>query len=134
MFSRRAFLFLLPLLLLVTGAARVVPLEDPAPVPVPAGLGAVKVAAAIKSALLAKKWTVGEESAGRIDATLFIRSHTVRVALHYDDKQVRLAYVSSDNLKYKDDHGKRVIHRNYGIWVRDLTTEIGSLMQAAALK
>lgn len=134
MTNRRAFLLLLPLLWLLTGAARIVPLEDPAPVPVPAGLAAEKVVVAIKSALLAKKWTIGAEAPGRIDATLYIRSHTVRVALVHDDKQVRLSYVSSDNLKFKDDHGRREIHRNYGVWTRDLTAEIGRLMQAESLK
>lgn len=134
MINRRVFLFLLPLFLLLTAGARIVPLEDPAPVPVPAGLGADKALAAIKSALLAQKWTITGEAPGRVDATLFIRAHTVKVVLDYDDQQVRLTYVSSDNLKYKEERGRRMIHHNYGIWVRDLTSTIGSLMQSATLK
>ena len=73
------------------------------------------------------------ESEGKIDATLNLRSHVARIAIFHDLKQVRIEYVSSENLKYKEKNGKRYIHRNYLSWVKNLAGDISKNMQLSAL-
>jgi hypothetical protein len=124
-------LFLLALLPLV-GQARE-ELVDPGPVAVPAGLAAEKVAMAIKAALIGRTWTVAKESPGHIDATLYVRSHVARIAITYDAREVRIAYVGSDNLDYKEKNGKRYIHKNYLSWIGNLISDLSRHLQTPGL-
>jgi hypothetical protein len=39
-------------------------------------------------------------------------------------KQVRINYVTSDNLRCEVKHGVRYIHTNYASWIRNLVTDI----------
>lgn len=109
------------------------PLADPDPIAVPAGMDATAVSKEIKRALIARTWVVGEERAGEIDATLNLRKHVARVKISYDPKQVRLAYVSSENLDFKEKRGQRQIHKNYLSWVNNLVADISRNLQIAAL-
>ena len=129
--QRLLIVLLLPVLLMLMGA-RIVPLVEQSPIAVPAGLGAEQTAKALKSALLGRKWTITGEGAGKIDATLYIRSHVASIAITYDDKEVRFAYVSSENLKYRMREGVPHIHRNYMVWVRDLAAEMSRSMHLLA--
>ena len=123
-------LLLLPVLVLLMGAKE---LRDPDPVAVPQGLSSQAVARAIKMALTGRTWVVSKEQPGRIDATLNLRAHVARIAITYDDNQVRLAYVSSDNLDYKDKNGKRYIHKNYLSWVNNVLADLSRNLQNASM-
>lgn len=128
-------------MLLVLVALVALPLEsragallvDPDPVAVPAGLSAETISKDIKRALIGRGWVVAKEEAGRIDATLNLRSHVARVAIAYDSDKVSLSYVSSENLDYSEKKGKRTIHKNYLSWVGNVMTDISKNLQLSAL-
>lgn len=108
-------------------------LIDPEPIAVPQKLVEFQVTSDIKRALVSRGWVVGEENPGQINATLNLRSHVARIAIYHDLKQVRIAYVSSENLKYREKDGIRTIHRNYLSWINNLTSDITKNMQLSAL-
>jgi hypothetical protein len=132
--------FVLRLLLLVTcfllpfAAQSAAPLVDPAPVPIPSGLDAETVRKEITRSLIGRSWVVSAEQPGEIEATLHLRKHVARVAVSYDEHEVRLAYVSSERLDYKVSRGQRRIHKNYLNWIRYVMTDISNNLQIAALK
>lgn len=129
--SRRARLWsgllLLPLLALLMGA-RQVPLENPEPIAVPAGLTDAKIARSIKAALVGRQWVVSEEQPGKIIATLNLRSHMAKIDIGYDSSQVRIQYLDSKELMHGEKKGVTVIHRNYLSWVQNLVTDISRNM------
>lgn len=129
--SRRARLWsgllLLPLLALLMGA-RQVPLVNPEPFAVPAGLAEAKVARSIKAALVGREWVVTEEQPGKIIATLNLRSHMARIDVAYDTRQVAIKYLDSRELMYAEKKGTTVIHRNYLSWIQNLVTDISRNM------
>jgi hypothetical protein len=129
---RTFWMILFLALSLLPGAtlARSSELIDPDPIAVPAGRTSAAVATAIKAALVGRTWSVSKEAPGRIDATLYIRSHVARIAITYDTAQVRIAYVSSENLKYKEKRGKRYIHSNYNGWVGNLIADLSRHLQS----
>lgn len=133
--SRRARLWsgllLLPLLALLMGA-RQVPLENPEPIAVPAGLSEQKVARSIKAALVGRGWVVTEEQPGKIVSTLNLRSHMAKIDISYNPSQIKIAYLDSKELMYGEKKGVTVIHRNYLSWVQNLVTDIGRNMILAA--
>src|SRR5690349_7348368 len=102
--TRVGYLFLIPVAFLLMGA-RSVPLVDPDPIAVPSGLTAAAVSKAIRTSITQHGWVVGKDENGKIDAVLNLRTHTARIAISYDTKTVRPAYVSSVNLLYKEDKG-----------------------------
>jgi hypothetical protein len=122
--NRWSLLLSLPLLLLLMGARQAV-LVDPEPVAVPAGVSVEQVSRDIRRALAARGWTIDGERPGQIDASLHLRTHRASVRIDYDRDAVRLSYVSSDNLKYKEDRKKGpMIHGNYIGWVGNLMRDI----------
>jgi hypothetical protein len=131
---RRSLLLLLvlPLMLMLT-AARKAELTDPGPIAIPAGLEEKEIVTAIKSSLIARTWTVGKSSPGRIDATLNIRAHRADISITYDQENVRISYVSSENLDYKQKKGKTLIHSNYIGWINNLTADISRNMQQMSM-
>ena len=123
------------LALLFSLSAQAAPeLVNPAPIAVPAKLAEVQVTGDIKYALANRGWVVNGESKGRIDASLSLRTHIARIVIYHDRQQVRIEYVSSENLKYKEKNGKRYIHRNYLSWIQNLSNDISKNMQLSALK
>ena len=124
-------LLLLPVVVLLMGARE---LRDPDPVAIPQGLSSQQVARAIKMALTGRTWVVSKEAPGRIDATLNLRAHVARIALSYDASQVTLAYVSSENLDYKEKNGKRTIHKNYLSWVANVLSDLSRILQSEAME
>jgi hypothetical protein len=121
--SKVWLLAFVPFLALLMGA-RQVPLEDPEPIAIPAGVSQAAVAKAIKVALLDNKWQVVKDEAGRIEGKLDLRSHSVTLAIPYDAKQVRVQYVTSDNLLYEEKDGQKLIHRNYRNWLKNVVVGI----------
>ncbi|HEY0683541.1 MAG TPA: hypothetical protein VGD45_14495 [Steroidobacter sp.] len=120
-------LLLLPLLALLMGA-RQVPLVDPDPIAVPAGLTEARVAKAIKAALVGRTWVISEEQPGKIIATLNLRTHMAKIEIPFDTKQVAVRYLDSSELMYGEKKGVKVIHRNYLSWIQNLVGDISRNM------
>jgi hypothetical protein len=104
--------------------ARQVPLADPAPLTVPAGLKVEQVARAIKAALVGRTWTVTQEEPGRIVSTLRLREHMAKIEIAYDLSAVTVRYLESGELLYAEKKGQRLIHRNYLSWIQNLVNDI----------
>jgi hypothetical protein len=116
-------LLLLSTLVFLMGA-RQVPLTDPDPVAVPAGLKMEQVAKAIKASLVGRTWTVTQEEPGRIISTLNVREHMAKIEISYDLQTVRIRYLDSGELMYAEKKGQRVIHRNYLNWIQNLVNDM----------
>jgi len=108
-------------------------LIDPAPIAVPAGLDDAKIAGAVKASLIARTWTVMAVKPGHIDAELHLRKHVAKIAIDWDTANVRIAYVSSDNLDFKEKRGKRYIHENYLSWIQYLVDDFKRNLQNATV-
>jgi hypothetical protein len=114
------------LLLCVPGlsfGARDEPIYD-ATIRIPATAKMEDIAKAIKSALIAREWTVQREEHGLIEAKLFVRSHTADIRIPFNKDSIYIQYVSSTNLLYDEKQGIKYIHRNYNKWIRLLERDI----------
>lgn len=130
--TRRLFaLALVPLAFLLMGAHELV---DPDPIPVPAGVAAADVSKAIKAGIVRRGWIVTKDENGQIDATLNIRSHTAKVVIPYNSKEVAIRYVDSTQLDYSEKKGKRYIHGNYVKWIRNMQADIQRELQMISVK
>ena len=125
MFRARAWsgLLLVSAMVFLMGA-RQVPLTDPAPVAVPAGLKLEQVAKAIKASLVGRAWTVTSEDPGHIVSTLNVREHMAKIDIVYDLQTVKIKYLDSGELLYAEKKGQRVIHRNYLNWITNLVNDM----------
>jgi hypothetical protein len=134
MFRARAWsgLLLVSAMVFLMGA-RQVPLTDPEPLAVPAGLKLEQVAKAIKASLVGRAWTVTSEDPGHIVSTLNVREHMAKIDIVYDLQTIRIKYLDSGELMYAEKKGQRVIHRNYLNWIANLRNDINrnlTLMQS----
>jgi hypothetical protein len=93
---------------------------------VPTTLKMEDIAKAIKSALIAREWTVQREGNGVIEAKLFVRSHTADIRIPFNKDSINIQYVSSTNLLYDEKHGNKYIHRNYNKWIKLLERDISN--------
>jgi hypothetical protein len=125
--SRRFLLALLPLLVLLM-AFRQAPLVDPAPIAVPANISQTNVGKAIEMSLIHRGWTASNKTDGALDGTLNLREHTANIHITWDARNVQISYVSSNNLKYEEAKGQRLIHKNYLSWIENLVLDIKSNM------
>jgi hypothetical protein len=114
--------------------ARQALLADPAPVSIPAGLSQEKAVKDIKRALIGRGWAITSERPGEIESTLNLRTHVAKVRVTWDTREVRIAYVSSVDLDYKERNGKRYIHPNYLGWVSNIAKDMGTNMQLSVLE
>jgi hypothetical protein len=130
--TRLAALLLVPLACMLMGAKAV--LADPESISVPAGIAARDVAKAIKVGILRRGWSVTKDENSQIDAVLNVRTHTVKVAIPYSDKQVSIRYVGSENLDYQEKGGVKYIHANYNKWVRNMQSDIQRELQLLTVK
>jgi hypothetical protein len=131
--SRLLALLLIPIGFLLMGA-RGAPLVDPPPIVVPAGLTAQDVSKAIRAGVATRGWIVNKDEHGQIDATLNNREHQVVLAIVYDAKQVKINYVSSQNMNYSEKNGTRYIHRKYTQWTQNVVADINRELQVASIK
>jgi hypothetical protein len=131
--SRLITLLLVPLAFLLMGA-RGAPLVDPSPLAVPAGLTAKDVSKAIRTGIASRGWIVNKDEKGQIDATLNNREHQVVIAIVYDAKQVKVNYVSSQNMNYSEKNGTRYIHKKYTQWTQNVIADISRELQMATIK
>ncbi len=131
--SRLLTLVLIPLafMIMAFGGA---PLVDPQPLAVPAGLNAKDVSKAIRAGVASRGWIVNKDEKGQIDATLDNREHQVVIAIVYDTKQVKVNYVSSNNLNYSEKNGQRYIHKKYTQWTQNVVADISRELQVATIK
>jgi hypothetical protein len=130
--TRLAALLFVPLAFLLMGARALI--VDPEPIAVPAGISASDVAKAIKVGIVRRGWVISKDENGQIDAVLNVRTHTARVAIPYDAKEVRIKYVSSEDLDYQEKNGQRYIHSNYVKWVRNMQADIQRELQLLTIK
>lgn len=123
-------------LLAFSGAvqARQAPLVDPDPVAIPAGLSQEKAVKDIKRALIGRGWIITAERPGEIDSTLNLRTHTAKIRVTWDAQTVRIAYVDSVDLDYKERKGKRFIHPNYLGWISNIAKDMGTNLQLSAIE
>ena len=125
MFRARAWsgLLLVSALVFLMGA-RQVPLTDPEPVAVPAGLKIEQVTKAIKAALVGRTWAVTSEEPGHIVSTLNLREHMAKIDIVYDVQTIRIKYLDSGELLYAQKKGQRMIHHNYLNWIQNLVNDM----------
>ncbi len=123
-------------LLAFSGAvqARQAPLVDPAPVSIPADLSQEKAVKDIKRALIGRGWAITAERPGEIESTLNLRTHTAKILVTWDTQAVRIAYVSSVDLDYKERKGKRFIHSNYLGWISNIAKDMATNMQLSVIE
>lgn len=106
--------------------ARKAELADPDPVAIPSGLAQEQVVKDIKRALIGRGWSVTTEQPGEIQSTLNLREHVARIKVSYDASQVKLSYMDSSNLDYKEKNGRRYIHSNYLGWIGFLVNDLNT--------
>jgi hypothetical protein len=125
MFRARAWsgLLLVSALVFLMGA-RQVPLTDPEPLAVPAGLKIEQVTKAIKAALVGRTWAVTSEEPGHIVSTLNLREHMAKIDIVYDVQMIRIKYLDSGELLYAQKKGQRMIHHNYLNWIQNLVNDM----------
>lgn len=99
---------------------------DPAPVAIPAGLSEEQVVKDIRRALIGRGWTVKDQRPGEIDSELHLRDHVAIIKIAYDAKDVRISFVDSQNLDYREKKGKRYIHSNYLGWIGFLVQDLNT--------
>jgi hypothetical protein len=116
-------------LLLVSAAvflmgARQVPLTDPQPIAVPAGLKVEQVSKAIRAALAGRAWAVSSDEPGHIVSTINVREHMAKIDIVYDLQTIKIKYLESGELMYAEKKGQRMIHRNYLNWILNLVNDM----------
>jgi hypothetical protein len=100
---------------------------------VPSGLSAKDVSKAIRSGIVSRGWVVAKDENGKIDAVLNVRKHEVKVNIGYDAKQVKITYLSSENLDYSEKNGERRIHKKYNQWIDNMVQDIQRQLQVTAI-
>lgn len=115
---------IIAVIMLSACASRQAALNDPAPIPVPAGLGMGEVKDAIISAMSNRGWVVNRDERGLLVADLHLRDHFARLNIQYDTDEVVVRYDESRNLDYAVVDGERMIHTNYNSWILNLTGDI----------
>jgi len=109
--------------------ARQVPLTNPEPIAVPAGLKVEQVAKAVKAALMGRAWAITSQEPGHIVSTLNVREHMAKIDVVYDLQTIKISYVDSGGLMYAQKKGQRVIHRNYLNWIQNLVNDMNRNLQ-----
>lgn len=135
-FLNRMFFVLLSLIAF-SGAASAasVPLRDPSPILLPAGVDERAVVQAIKRALAGRDWQVLNDQPGRIDADINVRNkHNARIRIDYNAQDITIRYVSSINLDYSEQTGTPMIHRNYPRWITFLREDIERNLRVGQLQ
>ena len=112
-----------------TSACSTAPLRNPPPVSF-APLNESDVEAAIYRGCSKRKWMPSKIRDGRIQATLFQRSHVAVVDIDYNADSFRVTYVRSENLRYKNGSGEQRIHSSYNKWVTNLVADIEEALNA----
>ena len=117
----------------LSAAARdTVPLVDRDSVAVVTGSGkpasAAAVGVAISNAAASGKrvWQVKRTAPDRLRATYQVRQHAVSVDIKYGPKAYSIHYAASDNMKYGEENGVKLIDPFYNSWVDELQQGISA--------
>ena len=133
--SRLAALLLIPLAFMLMGGATPIPLADPEPISVPAGLNIEQVSKAIKVAVASRPgWAITKEDNGQFEVTLNVRQHMLKVNVPYSTSSVAIKYVDSQNLDYSEKKGVKVIHPKWVNWTRNLASDIQRELNVLSVK
>lgn len=88
--------------------------------PAVTGTGKPATAEEIKRAFIVggarRGWACVDEGPDKMVCTVIVRTHTLVMNLAYETGKYSLTYKDSVNLDYKDDGGKKTIHRAYLSW------------------
>jgi len=91
------------------------------------GSGAPASAEQIKRAFMVsgahRGWVFTDNGVGKMTGKLVVRTHTLIMELSYEAGRYSLRYLDSVNLDYKDDAGKKTIHRAYVNWNTNLMND-----------
>jgi hypothetical protein len=68
-------------------------------------------------------WVFSDSGPGRMTGKLVVRTHTLVMDLAYEPGKYTLRYLDSINLDYKDDAGKKTIHKAYVNWNTNLMND-----------
>ena len=117
-------LVIIAVVMLSACGTRQAALNDPAPIPVPAGVSMAEVKDAVISGMTNRGWIVNRQEPGLIVADLHLREHFAQVNIEYDTDEVVVRFQDSRNLEYDVVDGERVIHANYNAWILNLTGDI----------
>lgn len=83
-----------------------------------------QVEVAIKKSLVGRDWRITDKEKGVIKATLKVRKHMVKIRIVYSKSELTIYYADSANMGYKEKGDRRLIHRKYNGWVRNLENDI----------
>jgi len=86
----------------------------------PANVTMEQVEAAIRAGAAERGWELQRLAPGRLEATVYIRSHMAQVEILHDTSTFSIHYKNSSNLKYDGAN----IHRNYNNWISNLQRSI----------
>ena len=68
-------------------------------------------------------WVFSDTGPGKMTGKLVVRTHTLVMDLTYETGKYTLRYLDSVNLDYKDDAGKKSIHKAYVNWNTNLMND-----------
>jgi hypothetical protein len=68
-------------------------------------------------------WVFSDSGPGKMTGKLVVRTHTLVMDLKYEAGKYTLSYLDSVNLDYKDDAGKKTIHKAYVNWNTNLMND-----------
>lgn len=83
-----------------------------------------KIGPTVKKALLARRWTIEKEAPGMVQARYMRAQISCTIKITYNDHQVKIDYVDSQNLKYSKNGDTERIHRKYKLWIQNLERDI----------
>ncbi len=124
---KTAMLLIISLLLapgLVHAQLRATELSNPQPIGIPQGVDTAAAREAVKDALYGRNWSVFEEQDNLIVADLHVRRHWAQIGIEFSDRQIQIGYRNSENLHYRVDGNREIIHKNYLSWVDNLAVDI----------
>ena len=126
----RGFTAVLALCVLgVVGCAHTAPVMNPDPIAAAATPETTEMA--ILDALPKRRWTAEDVKPGRIVAFLPVKSYLVRAEIVYDQNQVRVNYVNSDNLNEETGpDGQVYAHKAVSKWLKVLAIDIARSLAA----
>jgi len=68
-------------------------------------------------------WVFTDTGPGKMTGKLIVRTHTLLMELTCEPGKYSLRYLDSIDLDYKDDAGKKTIHRAYVNWNTNLMND-----------
>lgn len=80
----------------------------------------------IKKALVARNWAVKKDEGGVIHSQIWVRSHSAKIKITYNKKEIKIHFVASENLNQKNKGETVFIHRNYNRWIKNIERDIQS--------